>query len=111
MRRPGADLIAHYLDPDGLPVQHRWSPKHADNQRRMCQRFTAPVIAAVTCEDIKTAHSQKIVNAAPTSGEGDRVRRMISALVSAGIEAGYLSSPRLAKVHWQAGTARCRPRR
>ena len=27
---------------------------------------------------------------------------MISALVSAGIEAGYLANPRLAKVHWQA---------
>jgi hypothetical protein len=29
MRRPGADLIAHYLDPDRLPVQERWSRKHA----------------------------------------------------------------------------------
>ena len=28
---------------------------------------------------------------------------MISALVGAGIEGGYLASPRLAKVHWQAG--------
>ena len=46
---------------------------------------------------------QKIVNAAPTAGEGDRVRRMISALVTAGIDAGYLVNSRLAKVHWQAG--------
>jgi integrase len=103
MRRPGADLIAHYLDPDRLPVQERWSRKHADTQRRLCQRFAAPVIAAVTCQDIKAGHTQKIVNAAPTAGEGDRVRRMISALVAAGIEAGYLTSPRLAKVHWQPG--------
>jgi len=29
---------------------------------------------------------------------------MISALVSAGLEGGYLANPRLAKVHWQAGT-------
>ena len=28
---------------------------------------------------------------------------MISALVTAGLEGGYLASPRLAKVHWQAG--------
>ncbi len=28
---------------------------------------------------------------------------MISALVSAGLDAGYLANPRLAKVHWQAG--------
>jgi hypothetical protein len=85
MRRPGADLIAHYLDPDRLPVQERWSRKHADTQRRLCQRFAAPVIAAVTCQDIKAGHMQKVVNAAPTAGEGDRVRRMISALVAAGI--------------------------
>ncbi len=103
MRRPGADLIAHYLDLDRLPVKDRWSRKHADTQRRLCERFAAPVIAAVTCQDIKAEHTQKIVNAAPTAGEGDRVHRMISALVTAGIEAGYLTSPRLAKVHWQAG--------
>jgi hypothetical protein len=93
MRRPGADLIARYLDPDRLPVKDRWSRKHADTQRRLCERFAAPVIAAVTCQDIKTEHTQKIVNAAPTAGEGDRVRRMVSALVAAGIEAGYLTRP------------------
>ena len=103
MRRPGAALIAHYLDPDRLPVDERWSRKHADTQRRLCERFAAPVIGAVTCQDIKTRHMQKIVNAAPTAGEGDRVHRMISALVSAGLEGGYLANPRLAKVHWQAG--------
>ena len=103
MKRPGADLITYYLDPDRLPVDERWSRKHADTQRRLCERFAAPVIDAVTCQDIKTRHTQKIVNAAPTAGEGDRVHRMISALVSAGLEGGYLASPRLAKVHWQAG--------
>ena len=103
MRRPGAALIAHYLDPDRLPVGERWSRKHADTQRRLCERFAAPVIGSVTCQDIKIRHTQKIVNAAPTAGEGDRVHRMISALVSAGIEGGYLASTRLAKVHWQAG--------
>ena len=103
MKRPGADLIAHYLDPDRLPVDERWSRKHAHTQRRLCERFAAPVIDAVTCQDITTGHMQKIVNAAPTPGEGDRVQRMISALVSAGLEGGYLANPRLAKVHWQAG--------
>jgi integrase len=28
---------------------------------------------------------------------------MVSALVGAGLDGGYLASPRLAKVHWQAG--------
>jgi len=102
MERPGADLIAYYLSSDRLPVQGQWSRKHAHNQRRLCERFAAPVIGAVACQDIKTWHMQRIVNAAPTAGEGDRVRGMISALVSAGLEGGYLANPRLAKVHWQA---------
>ncbi len=103
MERPGADLIAWYLDPDRLPVGRRWSRKHAHTQRRLCERFAAPVIAAVTCQDIKAAHMQAIVNAAPTAGEGARVQGMISALVSAGVDGGYLANPRLSKVHWQAG--------
>jgi integrase len=103
MTRPGADLIAWYLDPDRLPVDERWSRKHAHTQRRLCERFAAPVIGAVTCQDIKTGHMQKIVNAAPTPGEGDRVRGMISALVSMGLDGGYLANSRLARVHWQAG--------
>jgi hypothetical protein len=42
MERPGADLIAHYLDPDRLPPGERWSRKHAHTQARLCQRFAAP---------------------------------------------------------------------
>jgi integrase len=103
MKQPGAALIAHFLDPDRLPVDERWSRKHADTQRRLCERFAAPVIGLATCQDISTSLMQKIVNAAPTPGEGERVQRMISALVSAGLEGGYLANPRLAKVHWQAG--------
>ena len=103
MRRPGAELIAWYLNPDRLPAAERWSRRHADTQRRLCERFAAPVIGAVTCQDIKVLHTQRIVNAAPTAGEGDRVWRMVSAMVSAGLDGGYLASFRLARVHWQAG--------
>jgi len=103
LERPGADLIAHYLAPDRLPAENRWSRKHAHTQRRLCERFAAPVIGAVTCQDITARHVQQIVNAPPTPGEGRRVQGMISALVSAGIEGGYLINQRLAKVHWQAG--------
>ena len=108
-RTAGADLIAHYLDPTGCRCEDRWSRKHADTQRRLCQRLAAPVIGTVTCQDIEAWHTQQIVNAAPTAGEGARAARMLSALV-AGIEGGYLTSPRLAKVHWQAGDRRCPPR-
>ncbi len=103
MKRPGADLIAHYLSPDRLPVERQWSRKHAHTQRRLCERFAVPVIGTVLCQDIAVGHMQAIVNAAPTSGEGNRVRGMISALVSAGLEGGYLANPRLSRVHWQAG--------
>ncbi len=76
MKLPGADLIAYYLSPDRLPVQEQWSRKHAHwcTQRRLCERFVAPVIDAVICQDIKTGHMQQIVNAAPTPGEGRRAR-------------------------------------
>jgi integrase len=102
MERTGGDLIAHYMNPDRLPADRGWSRKHAHTQRRLCERFAAPVIAAVPCQDIRTWHMQQVVNAAPTAGEGARVAGMISALVNAGIEGGYLANPRLAKVHWQA---------
>jgi integrase len=103
MRQAGAALIAHYLAPDRLPVSKRWSRKHAHSQGRLCALYASPVIGEVACQDIKAGHMQQVVNAAPTAGEGDRVRRMISALVTAGIDAGYLVNSRLAKVHWQAG--------
>ena len=103
MERPGADLIAHYLDPDRLPVARRWSRRHADTQRRLCQRFAAPIIAAVTCQDVTVDHMQQIVSAAPTASEGERLHRCLSAMVTAGLKGGYLASPRLREVHWQAG--------
>ena len=103
MERPGADLIAWYLSPDRHPAGRPWSRRHADIQRRLCARFVAPVIASVACQDIRVADMQQVVNAAPTAGEGARLRRCLSAMVTAGIAAGYLASPRLREVHWQAG--------
>ncbi len=52
MERPGADLIAWYLNPDRLPAHRQWSRKHADTQARLCRRLAAPVIADVPCQDI-----------------------------------------------------------
>jgi hypothetical protein len=95
LERPGADLIAWYLAPGRHPADRPWSAKHADTQRRLCERFIAPVIAAITCQDIKTAHMQQAVNAAPTAGEGARLHRCLSG--------GYVTNPRLREVHWQAG--------
>jgi hypothetical protein len=93
LERPGTDLIAHYLSPGRHPAGRPSSRKHADTQRRLCQRYLAPVIGHLACEDIKISHMQAAVNAAPTGGEGARVRRCISALVGAGITGGYTGQP------------------
>ena len=103
MERPGAELIAWYLSPGRHPAGRPWSRKHADTQRRLCERFVAPVISAINCQDITVGDMQRVVNAAPTEGEGARLRRCLSALVTAGITGGYLANPRLKQVHWQAG--------
>ena len=42
LERPGADLIAWYLSPSRHPAGRAWSAKHADTQRRLCERFAAP---------------------------------------------------------------------
>jgi len=102
LERSGADLIAWYLSPARHPAGRPWSAKHADTQRRLCERFVAPVIAAITCQDIKVADMQRAVSAAPTAGEGARLHRCLSAMVTAGITGGYLTNPRLREVHWQA---------
>jgi hypothetical protein len=44
MERPGADLIGYYLSPGRHPAAKQWSRKHADTQRRLYQRYAAPVI-------------------------------------------------------------------
>ena len=104
MERPGTDLIAYYLSPGRHPATRPWSRKHADTQRRLCEWFVAPVIGEITaCQDIKVADIQQVVNAAPTAGEGARLHRCLSAMVTAGIAGGHLTSPRLKEVHWQAG--------
>ena len=50
MSRPGADLIAHYLDPGRLPAGN--GPASTRTCSVGYERFAAPVIDAVTCQDI-----------------------------------------------------------
>ncbi len=102
MLRAGAELIAHYLSADRLPAERQWSRKHAETQRYLCERFVRPVLVRLACQDIRVADMQAVVNAAPTAGEGRRVRAMLSALTGAGITGGYLANPRLKEVHRQA---------
>jgi hypothetical protein len=102
MLRAGSELITFYLSADRPPAERRWSRKHAETQRYLCERFVRPVIGQLACQDIRVADMQAVVNAAPTAKEGRRVRALISALTGAGLTGGYLASPRLKEVHWQA---------
>jgi integrase len=111
MLRTGNELIAHYLSPDRRPVEKQWSRKHAETQRYLCSRYLRPVIGHLACQDIRVADMQAAVNAAPTAGEGRRVRAMIAALTGAGITGGYLANPRLKEVHWQARDRQADPPR
>jgi hypothetical protein len=101
--RGGAGHGAPRDGPARHPAHRPWSRKHADTQARLCARYLTPAIARLRCEDITVADLQAAVNTAPTPGEGDRLARTISALVHAGAGAGYLASPRLARVRWQPG--------
>jgi hypothetical protein len=60
MLRSGADLIAWYLSPDRHQPARRWSAKHADTQRRLCERFVAPVLAAAAtrAQSIAVEHAR-----------------------------------------------------
>lgn len=103
LEEPGSALIGWYLSPARHPADRPWSRKHADTQARLCRKYLSPVIGQLQCEDIKTSDMQAAVNTAPTAGEGARVARCISAMVTAGLDAGYLTNPRLSKVRWQPG--------
>ena len=103
LQRPGSELIAWYLSPERRPAAQAWSRKHADTQRRLCHRFLLPVLGDLACQDIRVADMQRALNAAPTAGEGVRLRRCVSALVAAGLAGGWLVNARLKDMHWQAG--------
>lgn len=74
--------------PGRLSAGDRWSRKHAHTQRRLCERFAAPVIGTVTCQDIKTGHMKQIVNAGRAAGgvEGKLVGTFPGVPVSGGTD-------------------------
>ena len=84
----------------------RWSRERADTQRQDCAAIAAPVIDTVTCQDLKTSHLEKIVNAAPTPGKVAGSPHDHRAC-RAGIEGGYLANARLAKCTGRPATACC----
>ena len=104
MERPGADLIAHYLDPDRLPVgravvaQARRHPAQAVRAvRRPGHRARSPARTSppVTCSRSSTPRRPP--------GRATGCTGACRPWSRAGIEGGYLTNPRLREVHWQAG--------
>ena len=100
---PGSALVAYYLSAGRHPAGKQWSPSHLSKQRSYCEKYILPVIGHVRCDKIRVAHMQQAVNLPNTPDGGRRVAKTIGSMVRLGIQAGYLTNPRLAKVHWQTG--------
>jgi hypothetical protein len=90
-RATGADLVAHYLDPERRPPKAgRWSIRHRDEQARYCERHVLPVLGRLRCSQLTAAHFAQVLAAAATPSVGDHLRRCLSALAAAGVAGGYL---------------------
>lgn len=103
-RSKGADLIAHYLDPQRRTPRGRpWSLRHREEQESYCRRFVTPALAAVECRRMTRRDFQRALDGARTRSTADHLRRCITALVRAGIEDGYLLARQdvLRAVHWR----------
>jgi integrase len=90
-RARGADLVAHYLDPQRRPPRvHQWSEKHRDDQTRYCDLYVRPVIDGVPCRELTRADFQAIIDQARTASVAQHLRRCLTGLIGAGLEEGYL---------------------
>lgn len=90
-RARGADLVAHYLDPQRRPPRvHQWSEKHRDDQTRYCDLYVRPVIGDVPCRELTRADFQAIIDQARTASVAQHLRRCLTGLIGAGLEEGYL---------------------
>src|SRR3954447_21232841 len=99
----GAASASAEQDPHRFPATGPWPGRHAgetrphgtrpwravwheNGERQQCEaasaeKLAAPVIDAIICQDIKTEHLQKVVNAAPTPGAGGRIQGMRPAVM------------------------------
>ena len=90
-RARGADLVAHYLDPQRRPARVKsWSVRHRDEQVRYCNDYVLPVIAEVPCRELSRADFQEILDKARTRSVAEHLRACLSALFAAGVEEGHL---------------------
>lgn len=108
-RATGAELVGHYLDPRRRPPRvEAWSERHRDEQARYCKLYVDPVIGEIPCRRLTRRHFQRILDTAPTAWVAAHLRRVLTSLVAAALEEGYLL-PRqdvLSGVRWAAPAGR-----
>jgi integrase len=101
-KAPVSQLVAHYLNPSRRPVDKQWAESTRYFETRRCQKIL-DAIGDRPCESVKMADMQRLVNAESTATTGDKMMYTLKALVKMGYADGFITNPRLAMVHWQAG--------
>ncbi len=87
----GADLVAHYLDPNRRPPRgHPWSERHRDEQVRYCTRYVTPEIGLIACRHLTRNDFQRVLGQAPTASVAQHLRRCLTGIVNAGLDEGLL---------------------
>ncbi|MEA3076144.1 MAG: hypothetical protein QOF60_1052, partial [Actinomycetota bacterium] len=90
-RSSGADLVAHYLDPERTPPRtDEWSERHRGEQKRYCDLYVNPTIGHITCAALTPADFQRILDQASSPSVAKHLRSTITALVHAGLENGLI---------------------
>lgn len=100
------ELLNAWEDPD-RPRTSPWSPKHAAGVRWVLAKRARPLIGHLTCQELQRRDIQRVVDAAPTRGEGLRALQVLKTALRWGHRHGYLvTSPErlFGDVHW-AGRA------
>ena len=107
---PVSQLVAHYLDPARRPVDKQWAESTRYFETRRCQKIL-DAIGDRPCGGVKMADVQRLVNGESTAITGGKMMYTLKALVKTGYADGFITNPRLAEVHWQAGNRPMPPRK
>jgi integrase len=99
------ELIDRYTDPDRFNPAHPWSVKHRYNVERLVKLYIKPIIGQVRIKDFAPPHAEACIDAAPTAGEGKRVKALLRAVFRFGEEKKYVDIPadsHIRGVWWKA---------
>ena len=90
-RAKGVDLVAHYLDPARRPPRGRpWSERHREEQEAYCRRLRDPGGRAAGVPRYGSGRPPGRARRGRDPVGGGPPARCLSALVTAGLEEGYL---------------------